>query len=99
MRERTFILFKPDSIKRGLVGEILNRFENKGLKIIAMKLVRMDKDLAGRLYSIHRGKKFYNELIEYVTSGSVIAMVVEGINAVRLIRKIIGETNPLEGWL
>jgi nucleoside-diphosphate kinase len=96
LTERTFILFKPDSIKRGLVGEILNRFENKGLKIIAMKLVKMNKDIAGRLYSIHRGKEFYLELIEYVTSGSVIAMVVEGTNAVRLIRKIIGETNPLE---
>jgi nucleoside-diphosphate kinase len=94
--ERTFILFKPDSIARGLVGEILSRFEKKSLKIVAMKLVRMDKNLAGKLYSIHLGKKFYDELITYVTSGAVIVMIIEGINAVRLIRKIIGATNPLE---
>jgi len=61
-----------------------------------MKLVRMDKNIAGKLYSIHLGKKFYDELITYVTSGAVIVMVIEGINAVRLIRKIIGATNPLE---
>jgi nucleoside-diphosphate kinase len=94
--ERTFILFKPDSIERGLVGEILSRFEKKSLKIVAMKLVRMDKNLAEKLYSIHLGKKFYDELIAYVTSGPVIVMVIEGINAVPLIRKIIGATNPLE---
>ncbi|KON28022.1 nucleoside diphosphate kinase [miscellaneous Crenarchaeota group archaeon SMTZ-80] len=96
MLERTFILFKPDSIARGLIGEILSRFEKKSLKIVAMKLVRMDKNIAGKLYSIHLGKKFYDELITYVTSGAVIVMVIEGINAVRLIRKIIGATNPLE---
>jgi len=94
--ERTFILFKPDSIARGLVGEILSRFEKKSLKIVAMKLVRMDKNQAGKLYSIHLGKKFYDELITYVTSGTVIVMVIEGINAIRLIRKIIGATDPLE---
>ncbi len=96
MLERTFILFKPDSIERGLVGEILSRFEKKSLKIVAMKLVRMDKNLAEKLYSIHLGKKFYDDLIAYVTSGPVIVMVIEGINAVQLIRKIIGATNPLE---
>jgi nucleoside-diphosphate kinase len=94
--ERTFILFKPDSIARGLVGEIISRFEKKGLKIVALKLVRMDKNLAKKLYSIHLGKKFYDELIAYVTSGPVIIMVIEGINAVKLIRKIIGATDPLE---
>jgi nucleoside-diphosphate kinase len=94
--ERTFILFKPDSITRGLIGEILSRFEKKSLKIVAMKLVRMDKNLAEKLYSIHLGKKYYDELITYVTSGPVILMIIEGINAVRLIRKIIGATDPLE---
>ncbi len=94
MSERTFVLLKPDSVARGLIGEILSRIEEKGLKIIAMKLVKMDADLAGELYSIHKGKKFYNKLIEYVTSGPVVAMVVEGINAVVLLRKIVGATDP-----
>lgn len=96
MLERTFILFKPDSIARGLVGEIISRFEKKDLKIVALKLVRMDKNLAKKLYSIHLGKKFYDELIAYVTSGPVIVMVIEGVHAVKLIRKIIGATDPLE---
>ena len=96
MLERTFILFKPDSIARGLVGEIISRFEKKDLKIVALKLVRMDINLAKKLYSIHLGKKFYDELIAYVTSGPVIIMVIEGANAVKLIRKIIGATDPLE---
>ncbi len=94
MSERTFVLLKPDSVARGLIGEILSRIEEKGLKIIAMKLVKMDADSAGELYSIHKGKKFYNKLIEYVTSGPVVAMVVEGINAVVLLRKIVGATDP-----
>ncbi len=78
------------------MGEILSRIEEKGLRIVAMKLVKMDEDLAGKLYSIHRGKKFYDELIEYVTSGPVVAMVVEGFNTVKLMRKIVGATNPFE---
>lgn len=94
MSERTFVLLKPDSVARGLIGKILSRIEEKGLKIIAMKLVKMDRDLAGELYSVHKGKKFYNKLIEYVTSGPVVAMVVEGMNAVILLRKIVGATDP-----
>ena len=96
MSEKTFVLLKPDSVARGLIGEILSRIEEKGLKIVALKLVKMDENLADKLYSIHRGKKFYGELIKYATSGPVVAMVLEGVNAVRLMRKIVGATDPVE---
>ncbi len=96
MSERTFVLFKPDSVARGLVGEILSRIEKKELRIIGLKLIKMDENLAEKLYSIHRGKKFFNELIRYVTSGPVIVMAIEGNEAVRMVRKIIGSTDPIE---
>ena len=96
MSETTFVLLKPDSVARGLIGEILSRIEKKGLRIVALKLVKMDENLANRLYSIHRGKKFYDVLLKYVTSGPVVTMVVEGVNAVKLMRKIVGATDPDE---
>ena len=96
MGETTFVLLKPDSVARGLIGEIIGRIEKKGLRIVALKLVKMDENLANRLYSIHRGKKFYDVLLKYVTSGPVVTMVVEGVNAVKLMRILVGATDPDE---
>jgi len=94
--ERTFVFLKPETIMRGLVGEIVSRIENKGFNIAAMKLLWMTRDQAGRLYEIHRGKEFYEQLIEHVTSGPILAMVVEGPYAIRAVRKMVGATNPVE---
>lgn len=92
--ERTFAALKPDAIKRGLMGKILSRFEDKGYKIIAMKLVNVSKDLASKHYAEHVGKPFYDSLIEYITSGPVLAMILEGKNAILGVRHIVGKTNP-----
>ncbi len=92
--ERTFAALKPDAIKRGLMGKILSRFEDKGYKIIAMKLINVSKDLASKHYAEHVGKPFYDSLIEYITSGPVLAMILEGENAILGVRHIVGKTNP-----
>jgi len=92
--ERTFVALKPDSVKRGLMGKILSRFEDKGYKIIAMKLTNVSGELASKHYAEHFGKPFYNSLIEYITSGPVLAMVLEGENAILGVRHIVGKTNP-----
>ncbi|HLD06642.1 MAG TPA: nucleoside-diphosphate kinase [Candidatus Nanoarchaeia archaeon] len=96
MIERTFVLLKPDSVERGLVGEIIRRFENTGLKLIAMKMRWVDKDFAKRHYTEdvakRRGEKVRKMLIEYVTAGPVIALVLEGVHAVDLVRKLVGPT-------
>ena len=94
MMERTFAALKPDAIKRGLMGKILSRFEDKGYKIIAMKLINVSKDLASKHYAEHVGKPFYDSLIEYITSGPVLAMILEGENAILGVRHIVGKTNP-----
>lgn len=94
--ERTFAALKPDSIKRGLMGKILSRFEDKGYKIVAMKLTNVSKELAQKHYAEHFGKPFYNSLIEYITSGPVLAMILEGENAILGVRHIVGKTNPDE---
>ena len=94
--ERTFVALKPDSVKRGLMGKILSRLEDKGYKIIAMKLTNVSKELAEKHYAEHFGKSFYNNLISYITSGPVLAMVIEGENAILGIRHIVGKTNPDE---
>ena len=90
--ERTFVALKPDSVKRGLMGKILSRFEDKGYKIIAMKLTNVSKDLAAKHYAEHFGKPFYDSLIEYITSGPVLAMILEGENAILGVRHIVGKT-------
>lgn len=94
--ERTLIIVKPDAVQRGLTGEIIKRFEARGLRIIGMKLVHMSKELAGRHYAEHEGKPFYDDLIEYITSGPVVLMALEGTNAVAAARTTIGSTKPFE---
>jgi nucleoside-diphosphate kinase len=94
--ERTFVMLKPDAIQRGVCGEIISRFERRGLKIVAMKMMQIPKELAEKHYAEHKGKKFYDGLIAYITSGPVIAMVIEGKNAVKLVRDMMGKTNPQE---
>ena len=94
--ERTFVMVKPDGVQRGLVGEIISRIERKGLKIVAMKMLRIPKELAEEHYAEHRAKPFFSSLLSYITSGPVVAMVVEGKNAVKVVRKLVGATNPSE---
>lgn len=95
-RERTFTLLKPDAVQRGLVGEILQRFERKGLKLVAMKAMRVSKELAEAYYAEHKGKPFFDPLVRYVTSSPVVALVLEGEGAVAVVRKMMGRTNSAE---
>ena len=92
--EKTLVLVKPDAIQRGLVGEVISRLERRGLKIVAMKMLQMDKALAVRHYSVHQGKPFYDSLVHFITSCPIIAAVFEGTNAVQVVRKSMGETDP-----
>jgi nucleoside-diphosphate kinase len=94
--DRTLILVKPDAFERGLTGEIIARFERKGLRIAALKQMQMHKELAGQHYAEHEGKPFFGELVDFITSGPLIAMVLEGYEAVKAARQVIGATNPLE---
>jgi len=92
--ERTFCLVKPDGVQRGLVGEIVQRFERKGLKLVALKMLHVDKDRAHRHYDVHKERPFFGELIDFITSGPSVAMVLEGQDAIRLSRGVIGATRP-----
>ena len=94
--ERTLILVKPDAFARNLTGEIIARFERKGLRLAAMKMMTASRELAGQHYAEHEGKPFYGELVDFITSGPLVAMVFEGDHAVKAARQIIGATNPLE---
>ncbi len=94
--ERTLILVKPDGVQRGLIGEIVGRFEQRGLKLVGMKFLQMSEELAGRHYAVHQGKPFYHGLVEYITSGPVVAMVWEGNHAVAAARATMGATKPVE---
>ena len=94
--DRTLILVKPDAFSRGLTGEVIARFERKGLQIVAMRHMTMERDMAERHYAEHREKPFFGELVEFITSGPLVAMVVEGYEAVTAARQVIGATNPLE---
>jgi nucleoside-diphosphate kinase len=94
--DRTLILVKPDAFARGLTGEIIARFERKGLRIVALKYMQMDEALAQRHYAEHEGKPFFGELVEFITSGPLVAFVLEGYEAVAAARQVIGATNPLE---
>ncbi|HYZ27506.1 MAG TPA: nucleoside-diphosphate kinase [Thermoleophilaceae bacterium] len=94
--DRTLILVKPDAFARGLTGEIIARFERKGLRIVALKHMQMDRELASRHYAEHEGKPFYGELVDFITSAPLVAMVLEGYEAVVAARQVIGATNPLE---
>jgi nucleoside-diphosphate kinase len=94
--DRTLILVKPDAFGRNLTGEIIARFERKGLSIVALKHMQMDRGLASQHYAEHEGKPFFGELVEFITSGPLVAMVLEGHEAVVAARQVIGATNPLE---
>jgi nucleoside-diphosphate kinase len=93
--QRSLILVKPDAFARNLTGEILARFERKGLRIVAMRLLTMDRALAEQHYAEHQGKGFYEELVSFITSGPLVALVLEGEEAVAAARQVIGATNPL----
>ena len=93
---RTLILVKPDAFARNLTGEIVARFERKGLRISALKLMTMDRALAEQHYAEHEGKPFFGELVAFITSGPLVALVLEGHEAVVAARQVIGATNPLE---
>jgi len=90
--ERTLVILKPDAVQRRLIGAILQRFERKGLKIVAMKLIRISRELAEQHYSVHKGKPFYESLIDYITSGPVVVAVLEGPNAIEVTRRLMGRT-------
>jgi nucleoside-diphosphate kinase len=93
---RTLILVKPDAFERRLTGEVIARFESKGLTIAAVKYMTVERDLAERHYDEHRDKPFFGELVEFITGGPLVAMVLEGFEAVTAARQLIGATNPLE---
>ncbi len=92
--ERTLVLIKPDGVQRGLVGAIIERLERRGLRIVGLKLVQVSQELARRHYAIHEGKPFFEGLIRYITSSPVVAMVLEGNNAIEITRATMGATNP-----
>lgn len=93
-KQKTFVMIKPDAVQRGLIGKIINRFEKKGLKIVAMKMVSVSKDLAEKHYSVHRGKPFFEPTVKYITSSPIVAMVLEGKNAIEIVRGMMGATDP-----
>lgn len=92
--DRTFVMVKPDGVQRGLVGEVITRFERRGFKLVALKLLWIDRGLAERHYEEHRGKPFFDELVRYITSGPVAAMVLEGREVVTTVREMMGATQP-----
>jgi nucleoside-diphosphate kinase len=94
--ERTLVILKPDAVQRGLVGEITRRLEERGLKIVGLDLRTIDREVAARHYGEHEGKPFYAGLIDYITSGPVVTMVLEGPNAVAVTRATMGKTNPVD---
>ncbi|GAF25874.1 nucleoside diphosphate kinase [Moorella thermoacetica Y72] len=94
--ERTFSMIKPEGVRRGLVGAILARLEQKGYRIVALKMLRLTPEMAAAHYAEHRGKPFYQDLINHITSGPVVAMVLEGPGAIAGLRRLMGATNPQE---
>ncbi|SDQ54469.1 nucleoside-diphosphate kinase [Virgibacillus salinus] len=94
--EKTFLMVKPDGVQRNLVGEIINRFESKGFKLVGAKLMNISNDLAENHYGEHKERPFFGELVQFITSGPVFAMVWEGENVISIARDMMGKTNPLE---
>ncbi|MHA1168194.1 MAG: nucleoside-diphosphate kinase [Candidatus Hodarchaeales archaeon] len=90
--ERTFLMIKPDAVQRGLIGEVIRRIENKGLKIIGLKMCQLDNATAKKLYNVHEGKVFYEGLVNFITSGPVVALAIEGDNSIATVRKMLGST-------
>jgi nucleoside-diphosphate kinase len=94
--ERTLVLIKPDAVQRLLIGRIIARFEDRGLKVVALKLVTVDRGLAERHYAVHRGKPFFEGLLEFITSSPLVALALEGPKAISLVRSMVGATRPAE---
>jgi nucleoside-diphosphate kinase len=94
--ERTFSIIKPDAVAKNVIGEIISRFEKNGLRVIAMKMLHLTKEQAGGFYAVHRERPFYNDLVEFMTSGPVVVQVLEGEDAIRKNRELMGATNPAE---
>ncbi len=92
--ERTLVIIKPDGVQRGLAGDIISRFERRGLRIAALKLMQISLELAQRHYAVHKGKPFYEPLLQYITSGPVVVMVLEGRDIIGTVRRTMGATNP-----
>jgi nucleoside-diphosphate kinase len=99
MIQKSFVMMKPDAVQRRLMGKILSRFEEKGLQVVAVKLIQIDEELAKTHYGEHAEKPFFPSLVEYITSSPSLAMVIEGEEAITTIRKLVGATNPLEADL
>ena len=94
--ERTFVMLKPSCVKRGLIGEVISRFERKGLRIIQLRVEKLSKEKAEKLYEVHRGKPFYQNLINTVAGKTVVLMILEGRRAISVVRKLVGATDPAE---
>ena len=94
--EKTLVLLKPDAVQRGLIGAIIGRLEQRGLKLAAMKFMNVPLDLAERHYAVHKGRPFYDGLIQYITSSPVVAMIWEGKRAIEVVRRTVGSTNPAD---
>lgn len=92
--ERTFLMVKPDGVQRGHIGEVVSRLEERGLRIVAMKMMQLDRKTAEEHYAEHEGKDFYDPLLDYITSGPVVTMAIEGESAISLVRNMVGETDP-----
>jgi len=94
--QRTLVLAKPDAVQRGLIGEIIGRFERKGLKVVGLRLLRVPREMAEQHYAVHAGKHFYDGLVEFITSGPVAAVALEGPDAIGIVRRMVGKTMPNE---
>jgi nucleoside-diphosphate kinase len=94
--ERTLVIIKPDGVQRGLIGEIIARLERRGLKIVGMKMMQISTELASRHYAVHKGKPFYEGLVDYITSSPVVVMAIEGKRAIEVLRSTMGATNPVQ---
>lgn len=94
--ERTLVVIKPDGVQRGLIGPILTRFERKGFRVLALRLMTVPRDMAETHYAVHQGKFFYPDLVSYISSGPVVAMVLEGVEAIKSVRLLVGSTRPYE---
>lgn len=94
--EKTLVLVKPDGVQKAVIGDIINRFERRGLKIVGLKMMQLTPETAGKHYAEHQGKPFFGELVDFITSGPLVAMVVAGENAIKAVRTMMGATNPLD---
>lgn len=94
--ENTLVLLKPDAVAKGVCGEIITRFERRGLKIIGLKMLQLSREQGENHYSEHQSKPFFDELVDFITSGPLVAMIVQGENAIKLVRTMMGATNPVE---